>query len=255
MTNVLALDIVLAAVGGLLVGSFFNVVIFRLPNGESIVSPGSHCPDCGSAVKPYDNIPVVSWLMLGGRCRHCQEPISARYPAVELLTAALVVAVAIFKHGAHAIALDELLVFALVPVALIDLDHRIIPDVLLAPAAIAAIVTGVIAQPSGVPEQCISGAAAAMFLLIFALASPRGMGMGDVKLVGVLGLFLGPSVSVAILVSLVLGVMVGVGLMLQLGPERGRKTAVPFGPFLAMGAVFAIFWGPQIVHWYLHTVV
>jgi leader peptidase (prepilin peptidase)/N-methyltransferase len=249
------MPIVLPAIYGLLFGSFFNVVIWRVPRGESLVSPGSHCPGCDSPVKPYDNLPVVSWLLLGGRCRACHERISIRYPAVELLTALLATAVAVFKHSAHDIALDEILVLTLVPVALIDIDHRIIPNVILAPAAVAAIIAGAITRPFGLPEQLIAAGAAAIFLFIFALAYPKGMGMGDVKLVGVLGLFLGRSVAVAILVALILGVSVGIAVMIRLGAERGRKTALPFGPFLAAGAVFAIFWGPQVVHWYVHSMV
>ncbi len=248
------MNIVSAAVVGLLLGSFFNVVIWRVPRGESLITPGSHCPNCTSPVKPYDNIPVLSWLVLGGRCRSCLKSISVRYPAVELVTALLCTAVAIFKHSIHDIALDELLVLALVPVALIDLDHHIIPNLILAPAAVAAIAAGLLTKPSGVPEQLIAGAAAGLFLLIFAVAYPKGMGMGDVKLAGVLGLFLGRSVAVAILVAVLLGVLVGAGLIVHLGSERGRKTAIPFGPFLAAGAVIAIFWGPQIVHWYLNSI-
>lgn len=248
------MQLLLAPIYGLLFGSFFNVVIWRVPRGESLVSPSSHCPDCHAAVKPYDNIPVVSWVALGGRCRSCRHRISFRYPAVEILTALLVTAVAVFRHGVHAIVLDELLVLTLVPVALIDLDHQIIPNRILAPAAIAAIVAGTVTHPTGVPEQLIAGAAAALFLLIFALAYPAGMGMGDVKLAGVLGLFLGRSVGVAILMALVIGVAVGIGLIVRLGAAHGRKVKVPFGPFLAAGAVIAIFWGPQIVHWYVNSV-
>ena len=240
---------------GLLLGSFFNVVIWRLPRGESLIAPGSHCTSCGAAVRPWDNIPVLSWLMLGGRCRNCRSSISVRYPAVELLTAALCGVVALLTHSTQATVLGELLVLVLVPVALIDLDHRIIPNVILAPAAVLALVAGALTHPAGIPEQLIAGAAAATFLLIFALAYPRGMGMGDVKLAGVLGLFLGRSVAVAIFAALVIGVGVGIGLILRRGAAEGRKAAVPFGPFLAAGAVVAIFWGPQIVHWYLHTVI
>jgi leader peptidase (prepilin peptidase)/N-methyltransferase len=247
------MPIVLPAIYGLLFGSFFNVVIWRVPRGESIVHPGSHCPSCDAPVKPCDNIPVISWLLLRGKCRSCGDRISVRYPAVELLTALLVTAVAIFKHSAHDIALDEILVLTLVPVALIDLDHRIIPNVVLAPAALAALIAGGITQPSGVPEQLIAGAGAALFLFVFALAYPKGMGMGDVKLAGVLGLFLGRSVGVAILAALILGVIVGVGIILQRGSAEGRKVAIPFGPFLAAGALVAIWWGPQVVYWYLHS--
>ncbi len=249
------MPIALPAIYGLLFGSFFNVVIWRLPRGESLVVPGSHCPSCQEPVKPWDNIPVLSWLLLRGKCRSCRGSISIRYPAVELLTALLATAVAIFKHSAHDIVLDEILVLTLVPVALIDLDHRIIPNAILAPAAIAAILAGFLTHPAGVPDQLVAGAGAAVFFFVFALAYPQGMGMGDVKLAGVLGLFLGQSVAVAILASLVLGVGVGVALILKLGTRRGRKTAVPFGPFLAAGAVIAIFCGPQLVHWYLQSVL
>lgn len=249
------MSVVLAAVAGLAIGSFLNVVIWRLPRHESLVTPGSHCPSCGAGVKPYDNIPVISWLVLRGRCRNCGEAISIRYPAVELLTAVLAVVVVIAKHSAHDIALGEVLVLTLVPVAMIDLDHRIIPNVILAPAAVAAVVVGAITRPSGLPEQLIAGAAAALFLFVFALAYPRGMGMGDVKLAGVLGLFLGREVAVAILAALVAGVAVGIAVMARVGAQQGRKTAIPFGPFLALGGVVAILAGPSVVHWYLHSVV
>jgi len=142
----------------------------------------------------------------------------------------------------------------LVPVALIDLEHRIIPNVILAPAAVAAIAIGALTRPSGLPEQLIAGAAAGAFLFIFALAYPKGMGMGDVKLAAVLGLFLGRDVAVAILAALIVGVAVGIGVIARVGAEQGRKTAIPFGPFLAIGAVIAIVAGPDVVHWYLHSI-
>ncbi|WP_249009832.1 A24 family peptidase [Conexibacter sp. DBS9H8] len=249
------MGILLAAVAGLLLGSFFNVVIWRLPRHESLVTPGSHCPHCSEPVAPYDNVPVLSWIVLRGRCRHCGGGISVRYPAVELGTAALTTAVALFLHSSQRIALGEILVLTLVPVALIDLEHRIIPNVILAPAAVAALIAGALTRPAGLPEQALAGVGAALFLLLFALAYPRGMGMGDVKLVGLLGLCLGRSVAVAILAALILGVGVGVGVMARVGVTEGRKTAVPFGPFLAAGAVIALFAGPPVVHWYLHSVL
>jgi leader peptidase (prepilin peptidase)/N-methyltransferase len=140
-------------------------------------------------------------------------------------------------------------------VALIDLEHRVIPNRILAPAAVAAIAIGAATNPSGVPEQLIAGAAAAGFLLVFALAYPRGMGMGDVKLAGVLGLFLGRSVVVAILVGVLAGVIVGGVVMARVGVKQGRKTAVPFGPFLAFGGVVAILAGPALIHFYQHSLV
>jgi leader peptidase (prepilin peptidase)/N-methyltransferase len=245
----------LAALGGLIAGSFLNVVAYRLPRGESLVSPGSRCPHCGTAVKPYDNVPVLGWILLRGRCRGCSEPISARYPLVEALTAALAVTVVVVKHSPVDIVLGLLLVGILVPIALIDLDERIIPNKITLPAAIAAIGVGLALAPSKVPEQLIGGAAAGGFLLVFVLAYPRGMGMGDVKLAGVLGLFLGRSVSVAMLVAVVAGTIVGALIMARVGVERGRKTAVPFGPFLALGGIVGLLAGPTIVHWYLHSAV
>jgi len=247
--------VALSALGGLIFGSFFNVVVYRLPRHESLVSPGSHCTSCGTEVKAYDNIPIFGWLLLRGHCRSCREKISARYPLVEAVTAALAIGVVLAKHNSHDIVLGLALVAVLVPVALIDFDHRIIPNKITLPAAIAAVAIGLITRPSGVPEQLIAGAAAGGFLLLFALAYPRGMGMGDVKLAGVLGLFLGRSVVVAVFGGVLAAAVVGVVVMGRVGVGEGRKTALPLGPFLALGGVLALFAGPSIVHWYLHSVM
>jgi leader peptidase (prepilin peptidase)/N-methyltransferase len=197
---------------------------------------------------------VLGWLLLRGRCRGCSRRISARYPIVEALTAVLVVAVVLTKHSAHDLALGLTLVAVLVPVALIDLDHHVIPNLITGPAALAALAIGVATGPThSVIEQLIAGAAAAGFLLVFALVYPAGMGMGDVKLAGVLGLFLGRSVAVAILVAVLAGSVVGGLVMARRGVKEGRKTGIPFGPFLALGGVVAVLAGPAIVHWYLHS--
>jgi leader peptidase (prepilin peptidase)/N-methyltransferase len=238
---------------GATIGSFLNVVVYRLPRAESLVSPGSRCPGCGTAVKAYDNVPVFGWLLLRGRCRSCRAPISARYPIVEALTGALAVAVVLTKHSAADVALGLVLVGVLVPIALIDLEHRIIPNKITLPAAVAAVAIGAALDLKGVPEQLIAGAGAGGFLLAFLLAYPRGMGMGDVKLAAVLGLFLGRSVAVAILAAVLTGTVVGALVMARVGVEKGRKTAVPFGPFLAIGGVIALLAGPAIIHWYLHA--
>jgi leader peptidase (prepilin peptidase) / N-methyltransferase len=242
-----------AGVLGATVGSFLNVVAYRLPRRESLVRPGSHCPGCGTAIKAYDNVPVLGWLLLRGRCRSCRTGISPRYPVIEALTGALAVTVVLTKHSAHDIVLGLVLIAVLVPVALIDLEHRIIPNKITLPAAVAAVALGAALDLRGVPEQLIAGAGAAGFLLFFVLAYPRGMGMGDVKLAGVLGLFLGWSVGVAILAAVLVGTFVGSLVMARVGVEKGRKTAVPFGPFLAFGGVVALLVGPAIVHWYLHA--
>lgn len=249
------MPIVFAAVMGAMIGSFLNVVAYRLPRHESIVSPGSHCPSCDTPIKPYDNVPVIGWLLLSGRCRSCRAGISARYPLVEALTAALAVGVVLVRHSPHDIALGLVLVVVLVPVALIDFDHRIIPNRIMLPAAVAGVAIGLVTHPAGVPEQLIAGASAGGFLLVFALAYPHGMGMGDVKLAAVLGLFLGRYAAVAVLAGVVVGTVVGTLIMARLGVARGRKTAVPFGPFLALGGVVALLAGPAIVHWYLHSLV
>jgi leader peptidase (prepilin peptidase)/N-methyltransferase len=244
-----------AALGGLIFGSFFNVVAYRLPRHESLSVPPSYCPKCDVAIKPYDNIPVLGWLLLRGHCRSCRAEISARYPLVEALTGILAVSVVLSKHSAHGIILGLVLVAVLVPVALIDLDHRIIPNRIMLPAAVLAVAIGLGTDPGGVPEQLIAGAAAGGFLFLFALAYPRGMGMGDVKLAAVLGLFLGRSVAVAILSGVLVGAIAGAVVMARVGVAKGRKTAVPFGPFLAIGGVTGLLAGPAIVHWYLHTIV
>ena len=249
----LAFAATFAGVFGAMIGSFLNVVAYRLPRKESLVSPGSRCPGCGTDIKPYDNVPVLGWLMLRGRCRSCAIPISPRYPIVEATTAALAVAVVLTKHSAAQIVLGLVLVAVLVPIALIDLDHRIIPNKITLPAAVVAVAVGIALDLRGVPEQLIAGAGAGGFLLAFALVYPRGMGIGDVKLAGLLGLFLGRSVAVALLCGVLLGTIVGAAVMARVGVEKGRKTAVPFGPFLAAGGLIALFAGPAIIHWYLHA--
>ena len=243
--------IVLAALGGLIIGSFLNVVAYRLPRGESLSHPPSHCPSCGAPVKPYDNIPVLSWLLLRGRCRSCNAPISVRYPLVEALTGALWALVVWARwDDAAGIALGIVLVTILIPIAMIDFEHRIIPNRITGPAAVVAIVIGVLFDMDFVVEQLIAGAAAGGFFLLAAIAYPRGMGMGDVKLAGVMGLYLGRAVGLAILVGLVAGVVVGAVIIARVGAKEGRKTTVPFGPFLALGGVIAIFAGDAVADAY-----
>jgi leader peptidase (prepilin peptidase)/N-methyltransferase len=245
-----AAAIVIAGLAGLLVGSFLNVVAWRLPRGESLVKPGSHCPGCDAPVKPYDNFPVLSWLLLRGRCRNCGEKISVQYPLVELATAGLYAAVVAARDDTAGIALGLILVTALVPIVVIDLERRLIPNAITAPAAVAALIAGLAADLDGVPEQLISGAAAFGFFFAAAFAYRRGMGMGDVKLAGVMGLCLGKAVGPAIFIALVAGVLVGGVIIARVGAARGRKTAVPFGPFLALGGVVAFFAGDAMIDWY-----
>ena len=238
---------------GLMLGSFLNVVAFRLPRGESLVRPGSHCPSCGAAVRPYDNVPLLSWLWLRGRCRGCGERISPRYPVVEAVTALLFVAVLAVK-GVDGDALPGLaLVLVLVPTALIDLEYRIIPNALMAVGAVAGLALVALTDPSQLSEHLIAAAAAGGFFFAVVLAYPAGMGMGDVKLAAVLGLYLGASVIPALAVALLAGTLVGVAVIARNGAKAGRKTAVPFGPFLALGGIVGLLAGPAMIDWYLRT--
>jgi leader peptidase (prepilin peptidase)/N-methyltransferase len=240
-----------AALFGLLIGSFLNVVAWRLPRGESLVKPRSKCPGCATQLKAYDNIPVVSWLVLRGRCRGCGEKISARYPVVEAVTAALYVLVVALKWGdVLQMTLGLVLVTFLVPIAVIDLDLKIIPNKLTAPAAVLAVALGAVLEPSYLPEQLAAGAGALIFFLAPTLIHQKGMGMGDVKLVAVLGLYLGRAVAPAIFIALILGVVVGAAVIASKGVSDGRRTKVPFGPFLAIGALVAFFVGDGIVDSY-----
>ncbi|MFI4985350.1 MAG: prepilin peptidase [Solirubrobacterales bacterium] len=240
---------------GAIVGSFLNVVAYRLPRHESLISPASHCPKCGTPVKPYDNIPILSWLLLRGRCRSCSASISVRYPLVEALTAALCVGAVLAHSSAAGIALSVTLILLVVPAALIDLEHRIIPNRITALGAVLAVAIGLALDPSGEPERLIAGVGAGGFLLLAALAYPGGMGMGDVKLAAVMGLFLGRAVAPAILIALAAGVLFGAVVIAQKGAREGRKTAVPFGPFLALGAIVAVYAGQPLIDAYVNNFV
>jgi leader peptidase (prepilin peptidase) / N-methyltransferase len=239
----MAAAVVLALLFGLVIGSFLNVVAHRLPRGESLAHPGSRCPRCGTPVKPYDNVPVLSWLVLRGRCRHCGEPISVRYPLVELATGLLFAAVVLARDDAVDIVLGLLLVTALVPIMLIDLERRLIPNAITLPAAIAGVAAILLLDTDLILEALVAAAAAGGFFLLAAVLYPRGMGMGDVKLAGLLGLYLGRGVGPALFAALILGVLVGAVIIARKGASAGRKTAVPFGPFLAVGGLLGFFVG------------
>ena len=251
----LAYAAVLAGVFGLLLGSFLNVVAYRLPRGESLAFPASHCPSCETPIKPWDNVPVLSWLWLKGRCRACRGSISARYPVVEAATAALLVAVVLAKGADRDAWLGLAFVLLLVPVTLIDLDHRIIPNKLMLLGTVVSVGIILATDPDSLVEHGIAAAGAGGFLLVAALAYPAGMGMGDVKLAAVMGLFLGRSVGPAMLVALVAGSVVGAAIIARKGAKEGRKTAIPFGPYLAFGGLVGLFAGDAIVEWYLDTFV
>jgi leader peptidase (prepilin peptidase)/N-methyltransferase len=243
----------LAGTFGLLLGSFLNVVAFRLPRGQSLVAPASRCPGCAAAIRPCDNIPVLSWLLLHGRCRACGTRINWRYPTVELATALLMALVVIVVGPNERVWLGLAFVLLLVPVTVIDLDFRIIPNKLMILGTVVALAILALSRPGDIPEHLIAAVAAGGFLFAAAVAYPGGMGMGDVKLAFVMGLFLGRDVGLAMLVALLAGSLVGAAIMVRKGTDEGRKTAIPFGPFLAIGGLAGLLAGDPVVDWYLRT--
>ncbi len=234
---------------GAIVGSFLNVVVHRLPRGESVVHPRSRCPACGTQLAERDNVPVISWLLLRGRCRSCGVAISARYPLVELATGLAFAAVAVIGGFDLDLLWQLPLLAALLAAAVIDLEHRIIPNKIVAPLVVWAIVTALALRLDELPELAISGAAAFLFLLLAALAYPVGMGMGDVKLAGAMGLYLGASILPAMFIAFLAGTVVGVGMIAAKGAQA-RKTGVPFGPFLALGGIVGLLVGGDLIEAY-----
>jgi leader peptidase (prepilin peptidase)/N-methyltransferase len=241
----------IAFLGGLVAGSFTTVVAHRVPRGESIVGPRSRCPVCGAQIAAYDNVPVLSWALLRGRARCCGEPISVRYPLTELALGAVYAAtVLVLWDDPAELALGLVFVTTLVAVTLTDLERRIIPNRILLVAAVAGVAIAAGADPASLPERAIAAVAAGGLLFAAALAYPRGMGLGDVKLAAAMGLFLGRSVAPAILVALLAGSLTGLALIARHG-AAARKRAIPFGPFLALGGVVGLLAGNQLVDWYL----
>jgi leader peptidase (prepilin peptidase) / N-methyltransferase len=240
---------------GLVIGSFMTVAVHRLPRGESLVAPRSRCPACGSAIEPRDNVPVVSWILLRGRCRRCGAPISIEYPLLELATAGLVVLAAVRHPDPWRAGLVAGLLSMMPAIALIDLRHRIIPNRLTYPALLlfpVVILVAWLVAGSVDPLDALIGLGLFGGVLFVIAVISRGMGMGDVKLAALIGLVLGSLglryVGVAAGAAIVLG---GLGGVVALAMGRGRKSAIPFGPYLAAGAVVAGLWGDGIADWYL----
>jgi leader peptidase (prepilin peptidase) / N-methyltransferase len=233
---------------GLAVGSFLNVVAERVPLGRSIVTPRSACMSCGTEIRSRDNIPVASYLLLRGRCRDCGAAISWRYPAFELATAVLVAGcVLAFGHSLRALA-AAVFCTALVVVSSTDIERRVVPNKIVLPAAVAVLAIQLVRDPS--VEWPAAGLGAALFLFLAALAYPRGMGMGDVKLALLLGVAVGRAVPVALMAGMILALVPSFVLFARHG-SAARKMAIPFAPFLALGGIIALFAGGPIVHWYL----
>lgn len=243
----------IAFVGGLMAGSFVTVVAHRVPRGESIVGPRSRCPGCGAQIAAYDNVPVVSWMLLRGHARCCGEPISARYPLTELCLGLLYAATVLVLWDEPAeVALGLVFVTMLVAVTLTDLEQRIIPNRILLVSAVLGAAIAAFADPGSLPERTIAAVAAGGLLFLAALAYPRGMGLGDVKLAATMGLFLGRNVAPAILIALLAGSLIGLAMIARHG-AAARKRAIPFGPFLALGGVAGLLAGEQLIDWYLST--
>lgn len=242
---------VIGFVLGLLAGSFATAVAYRVPRGMSIVGPRSECPSCGATIAAYDNVPVFSWLLLRGRARCCGTPISSRYPLTELAVAAVVAAAALIHHDHPAeIAIDLVFATMLAIVTLTDLERRIIPNKVLLAGAVICILIAAPTDSGSLPERFIAAAAAGGLLFVTALAYPKGMGLGDVKLAATMGLFLGRAMAPALLAALLSGSVIGLALIARHG-ARARKMAIPFGPFLALGGVLGMLAGDQLMNLYL----
>ena len=247
-----------AGLFGLLIGSFLNVLAYRVPLGRSVVSPPSACPSCSQAIRWKDNIPVVSWLLLRGECRDCGVPISPRYPLVEAGTGLLFAGTYLVIGPVWV--LPAYLVFVSTTVALVltDLDHKRIPNRILYPATVIAVVLlipGAAAEGtlSDVPRALAGGGIYFGILLLIALIARGGFGMGDVKLAFLLGVFLAYPSWDTLGAGIFLAFLIGgvVSLLLLITRKKGRKDAIPFGPPLMIGAWIAVVWGQQLVDWYL----
>jgi len=241
-----------ALVLGATVGSFVTVIAHRLPRGEGWVTGRSRCPSCETRIAAYDNVPVLSWLALRGRCRSCHTPISMRYPLAELALGLSFAGtyVALGPQDLGALALGLAFCTVLVTITLTDLERRVIPNKVVLAGAIAAIAIAAVSEPSSLGERGIAAAGAGGALLLVALAYPRGMGMGDVKLVAMMGLYLGTAVVPALLTGFLAGALVGSGLIAKDG-SAARKRAIAFGPFLALGGIVGLWFGDAIVAWYV----
>ncbi len=249
--------IVAAGLVGLLVGGLLTTVIWRVPRREPLVGDGPRCPSCGEPVRAADSVPVVSWVRLHGRCRHCDEPIPVRYPVVEIASAAIFVALAVRFGDSWELPAFWVFGAGLLALSVIDLEHFILPNRIVYPLAgvsVALLALAAVASGDGdrLVRAVLGGLAGFGAMLVIHLISPRGMGFGDVKLTFVLGLFLGWLGWGEVALGLFLGFLYGaaIGGLLIVTRLRGRKDHIPFGPFLAAGALTAVLWGTAILDWY-----
>ena len=244
--------VVVSGLLGLIAGSFLNVVIHRVPLRQSVVWPASHCPVCGEPIEPRDNAPLLSYVVLRGRCRSCKARISARYPLVEALTGVLFAGAA-YEFGLSLDLLSALaLILALIALAGTDLEHRLLPNAIVGPAALVGFTLSVLDSPERWWVYLVSALAVAGGLFALAFAYPGGMGMGDVKIGGMLGAFLGPYAALAVFLGALCGAITG-GLLMVAGKMQ-RRHALPFGVFMALGGIVALFVGPELWGLYLDLV-
>ena len=242
---------------GLALGSFMNVVIYRMPLKKSIIRPASSCPNCGKKIKFYDNIPLVSYLLLLGKCRYCLRPISLRYPAVEVLTGLLSLALFIRYGLSYQYIFYLLFTATLVTISFIDLQHQIIPDVLSLPGVVVGLATTFILDniswlDSLIGIICGGGVLFLVAVVYERLTGRQGMGGGDVKLLAMIGAWMGwRSLALILLISSLTGAVIGLVFLLTTG--KGYRVRIPFGPFLSLGALLYFFFGPQLMSWYLNV--
>jgi leader peptidase (prepilin peptidase)/N-methyltransferase len=243
------------ALAGLVFGSFVTVLVYRIPRGESIVLPSSACPQCGSPIRPRDNIPVVSYLALRGRCRNCGVRISAQYPVTEAMTAALFVGAGLWLHDIWRAVLVAPFLGILLACALIDARYRIIPNRIVYPSLAIFAAAVVVFSIAGSGVSLVTGGLGLLAcgggLLLVAIVAPHGMGMGDVKLAALIGLVLGSLGWRYVGVSVVLAILAGgLGAIVVLLAGGGRKDTIPFGPYLAGGGILSALFAPHVVTWY-----
>ena len=247
---------IFAFIFGTAVGSFLNVCIFRLPLDQSIVTPSSHCFACKKPIPFYDNIPLISFILLQGKCRHCKAPFSYQYPLVELLTG--IVAFACVLQWGFSINALSIFIFvsALIVITFIDFEHKIIPDLISLPGILYGVLTALVLQRISFVDSILGlllggGSLLLVAGLYYLLTKKEGMGLGDVKLLAMMGAFLGwQSILFIIMIGSITGAVIGVAAMLI--KKKDRRYAIPFGPFLSLGAVAYLFYGQEIIYWYMN---
>jgi prepilin signal peptidase PulO-like enzyme (type II secretory pathway) len=237
---------------GLVIGSFLNVLIYRIPLGKSIIKPSSFCPECSHKIRFYDNIPLFSYLILKGRCRDCKTKVSPRYPIVEVLTAFLFAFSYYFKGLNFNLLLAVILISSLIVVSFTDIDHGVIPNIVVLPLTVIGLAMNIILFPHRWWVILAFAFGGFLFMLIISLVYPKGMGMGDVKLSLMAGSFLIEKIIPGLFIGFLAGSVYGI-IMIIIKKKKFKQT-IPFGPFISFGCVIALFFGERIINWYLKFV-